>query len=185
MYLRRLRDLGAGERVPNYVYVIIEVPLDSEVEYVYDEDLDVIRVEKVLSPGARYPFNKGFIPGTLDESERTLNAIVISSRSFLPGSLIETKPIGGLRIFNKETSEYRYLVVTVPRERIDPVYAGIKNLNDLSKDLRESIRVFIENYMEGDHKESLIIDRWEEAQEARERILESVKRALSARTQRP
>ncbi|MEM4484411.1 MAG: inorganic diphosphatase [Sulfolobales archaeon] len=180
--MRKLRDFGAGERVPNYVYVVIEISLNSDVEYVYDEDLDMFRVERVLDPEMRYPFNKGFIPGTLDVNEKPLGAIVLSSRSFIPGFLVEARPIGFIELSYEEGLEH--VIISVPRERIDPLYANVRSLGELSEHIRSSIENFYEKYKRYNPEKSFKLNRWGEVGEAREIILESVKRALSSRNQK-
>ena len=178
MYLipRKLKDLGAGTRVPNYIFVIIEVSAGSDVEYIYDEDLDLIVVNKVLRPPLRYSFNRGFIPGTRDVNGELLRSIVLSEHSFEPGSLVESKPLGVLNIQTKDLSIEE--VVSVPHERIDPVYGRYKDINDLSKDLIHKITDFINRYY-GEHRSvgDEIMINWRTSEYAKEKILESVKRA--------
>jgi len=171
---RRLRDLGAGNKVPNYVYVVVETPFNSRVKYKYDEDLDLIVVDKVLSDGTTYPFNQGFIPGTRDEDGEALGVIISSNEIFLPGVLVETKPIGLLEIVYEDTLSIE--IIAVPHEKINSLYSGIRDISDLPKEFVEKITNFFSNYhMYG-------IDKWVSlrriggAQEAREKILEAIKR---------
>jgi inorganic pyrophosphatase len=171
---RRLRDLGAGNKVPNYVYVVIETPFNSRVKYKYDEDLDLIIVDKVLGDGLTYPFNQGFIPGTKDESGEPLEAIVLSNEIFLPGVLVESKPIGTLEIIYEDSSSIE--IVAVPHERINPLYGSIRDISDLPKEFMEKIESFFTNYRIYGVDKWISLRRIGRAQEAREKILEAIKR---------
>lgn len=174
---RRLRDLGAGSKVPNYVYVIIEVPMNSSVKYKYDEDLDLIVVDRVMYSHTTYPFNQGFIPGTRGERGEPLEAIVISDRPFIPGSLVEARPLGVLEIEVEE--EPGHIIVSVPHDRIDPTYSHVKEVSELPEEMLRKIEYFFDHYEELEPGRRVRVVGWRGSQEARELILEAVKRSMT------
>ncbi len=171
---RRLRDLGAGNKVPNYVYVIVETPMNSRVKYRYDEDLDLILVDKVLEKDLIYPFNQGFIPGTKDLDDEPLEAIIISNEVFLPGILIEARPIGLVEVEYEDELETQ--IITTPHDRIDSAYGKIRDINDLPQECLERIEFFFRNYRSYGADKWVSLKRIGGVQEAKEKILEAIKR---------
>ena len=59
-----MNNLTAGEKAPEIVNVVIEVPLDSRAKYELDHDLNMIVVDRFLFFDRGYPANYGFIPNT-------------------------------------------------------------------------------------------------------------------------
>ena len=63
-----LKDVPFGS--PEKFNVIIEIAQGSQDKYEYDEELDVVKLDRVLFSSVRYPSNYGFIPETrADEAD--------------------------------------------------------------------------------------------------------------------
>ncbi|MEM3221361.1 MAG: inorganic diphosphatase, partial [Saccharolobus sp.] len=69
--------VGPGKKVPDEINVFIEIPMGSNIKYEYDEEEEVIRVDRVLYTSMAYPFNYGFIPDTLAEDGDPLDVLVV------------------------------------------------------------------------------------------------------------
>jgi len=52
--------IGAG--APEIINAVIECPKGSHNKYEYDEELDEIRLDRVLHSPLYYPFDYGFVP---------------------------------------------------------------------------------------------------------------------------
>ncbi|TRM86339.1 inorganic pyrophosphatase, partial [Sulfolobus sp. E3] len=86
--------LGPGKKAPDEINVLIEIPMNSNIKYEYDEEEEVIKVDRVLYTSMVYPFNYGFIPDTLEEDGDPLDVLVLGNYSLLPGTVIEARPVG-------------------------------------------------------------------------------------------
>lgn len=177
MSSRRLRDIGAGNKVPHYVYVIIETPMGSHVLYKYDEDLDLITIEKVLNESFEYPFNQGFVPGTSGFNGEPLEAIVFSKGSFAPGTVIEARPVGAVEI--DIDGEPRSIIIVVPHERVDEYSRDIRDISDLPREFIEKLGSYLERSSNGSRAR---IKRVLGVNEAKEIILGSVRKTLAQRS---
>ena len=62
----------------NSINCIIETPKGSSVKYDYDPTLGTLALMKVMPAGLVFPFDFGYIPGTLGEDGDPLDVIVIS-----------------------------------------------------------------------------------------------------------
>ncbi len=170
-----MRRIGPGDKAPDIVNVIIEIPANSSVKYEYDDELGVIRVDRVLYTSMIYPFNYGFIPGTMEEDGDPVDVLVISDHQFLPGSVIEVRPIAILEMEDEEGVDAK--IVAVPRDKIEPKYSSIKDLEDLPDILRKRIEHFFQHYKELEPGKWVKIRGWKRAGEARKKISEAMERA--------
>jgi len=57
--------------------VVIDTPRGSRCKYKYDAKLGLFRVGKLLPLGATFPFNFGYVPGTLGPDGDALDVLVL------------------------------------------------------------------------------------------------------------
>jgi len=172
-----VKKIGPGSKAPDLVNVIIEIPAYSPVKYEYDEEAEAIRVDRVLYTSMVYPFNYGFIPGTMEEDGDPVDVLVISDYSFIPGSIVEVRPVALLEMEDEEGVDSK--VVAVPRDKVEPRYAGVKDLSDLPEILRKKIEHFFEHYKELEPGKWVKIRGWRGSEDAKRKIAEAIKRASS------
>ena len=60
-------NLTIGKDAPSKVNCLIEIPKGSNVKYEYDEHNGNIKVDRILHTSMVYPYNYGFVCGTLGE----------------------------------------------------------------------------------------------------------------------
>ena len=169
--------LGPGKKAPDEVNVLIEIPLGSNIKYEYDEEEGVIKVDRILYTSMVYPFNYGFIPGTLEEDGDPLDVLIVSDYTLLPGTVIEVRPIGILYMRDEEGEDAK--IIAVPKDKIDPTYSNIKDINDLPQAIKNKIVHFFEHYKELEPGKWVKVSGWGGASEAKARISEAIKRATS------
>lgn len=174
-----MRRIGPGKNAPEIVNIIVEIPAFSSVKYEYDEELETIRVDRVLYTSMVYPFNYGFIPGTMEEDGDPVDVLVISDYPFMPGSVVEVRPIALLEMEDEEGVDSK--VVAVPKDKIEPRYSGIRDLKDLPEIVRRKIEHFFEHYKELEPGKWVKIKGWKGVEEARKKILDAIKRAEGSR----
>ncbi len=166
--------LGPGDKAPEIVNVLIEIPMNSSVKYEYDEEAGVIKVDRFLYTAMFYPFNYGFIPGTLEEDGDPVDVLVISRIPVLPGTVIEARPIGVLLTEDEEGIDRK--IIAVPKDKLDPTYSGIRSVEDLPEALRNTIKHFFEHYKELEPGKWVKVASWEGVKEAKKIIASAVER---------
>ncbi|MCY0868918.1 MAG: inorganic diphosphatase [Desulfurococcus sp.] len=169
--------LGPGSKAPEEVNVIVEIPVNSGVKYELDKETGILVVDRVLYTSMVYPFNYGFIPGTLEEDGDPVDVLVVSSDPLLPGSLIKVKPVGVLETEDEKGRDAK--IIAVPAEKIDPRYSSIKDVWDLPEAVRERIRHFFEHYKELEPGKWVKVIGWKGRSEALDRIRKAIERARS------
>ena len=166
--------LGPGDEAPEVVNVVIEIPMNSSVKYEVDKEAGVVRVDRFLYTAMYYPFNYGFIPGTKEEDGDPVDVLLISREPVLPGTIIEARPIGLLEMEDEEGFDSK--VIAVPKDKLDPQFASIKDINDLPDAIKEKIKHFFEHYKELEPGKWVKVRGWKGAEEAKRKILEAIER---------
>ncbi|MFP3170708.1 MAG: inorganic diphosphatase [Sulfolobaceae archaeon] len=167
--------MGPGKKAPDEVNVVIEIPMGSSIKYEYDEEEDVVKVDRVLYTSMMYPFNYGFVPGTLGEDGDPIDVLVITSYPILPGTVIEARPVGILYMRDEEGEDAK--IIAVPKDKIDPGYSNIRDIIDLPEAVKNKIVHFFEHYKELEPGKWVKVSGWGSTNEAKARINAAIKRA--------
>jgi len=169
-----LEKLGPGDDAPNIVNVVVEIPMNSSVKYEFDKELCMAKVDRFLYTSMYYPFNYGFIPGTLEEDGDPVDVLVISREPLAPGSIIEVKPIAELEMEDEEGPDSK--IVAVPKPKLDPYYRDWSDVTDIPEHLKERIKHFFEHYKELEPGKWVKVRDWKPSSEAMDRIRRAIER---------
>ena len=137
-----------GPNCPIVVNSIIEITSETRNKYEYDEDLSIIKLDRVLHSPVHYPFDYGFIPQTLCDDGDHLDVMVITNAPTFPGCLVEVRPIGALMMEDEHGGDEKVLAVPLHI----PQYSHVKKLKDLSPHLLDEIEHFWLTYKFLEHK---------------------------------
>ena len=131
------------DKAPEEVLLTVEIPAGGFTKYeINDEGL--VYVDRFQSMPVVYPANYGSMPRTLAGDGDPLDALVLTREPLHPGVLIRFRPIGVLRML--DDGEHDEKIIGVPTDKIDPTYAGIRDLGDLPAIERERIEAFFRVY---------------------------------------
>lgn len=158
-----LKDVPFG--TPEKFNVIIEIAQGSQDKYEYDEELDVIKLDRVLHTAQAYPTNYGFIPETRAEDGDHTDVLLLSTNPIIPGSVVEARAIGFMNM--DDSGETDNKIFAVPTE--DPRFNDMNDLEDISKHLLKEYKHFFETLKQLQNKE-IKIGEYESADKAREYI---------------
>jgi inorganic pyrophosphatase len=163
-------DLSPGPSVPEVVYAVIEIPKGSRNKYEYDKDMEAFALDRVLYSPFHYPAEYGIIPQTLYDDGDPMDIIVLMDQPTFPGCVIETRPIGIMRMIDDDDNDDKILGVPIN----DPRCNDITDINDVSKHLLDEIAHFFKEYkyLEGKVTE---VQGWENAEKAFEALEHSIK----------
>lgn len=157
-----------GEKAPEVINVIIEIPKGSQNKYEFDEEFGIFKLDRVIYGSYHYPLDYGFIPGTRSEDGDHLDALVIGSNPLFTGCLAEVRPIGLLNMIDSGEPDAKVLAV----QAHDPRFDTIKNIKDVETSnphLLKEIMNFFETYKILQKKE-VKISGWSDAVAAKEEI---------------
>lgn len=168
-------NLQAGSNPPDDMNVVIEIAANSSaVKYELDKSSGLLTVDRFLTTAMCYPCNYGFIPHTLSEDGDPVDVLVLSPFSLMPGILIRARPVGLLQMTDEAGNDVK--ILAVPIAKITPCYGHVKEPKDLDKELLDKIEHFFKHYKDLEPGKWTKINGWQNAESAREVILEGIKR---------
>ncbi len=166
-----LERVPIGDKAPNIINAIIEIPARSSMKYEYDEALDVIKLDRVLHSPMFYPADYGFVPETRADDGDHLDVLVLISQPTFPGCMLEVRPIGVLDMEDEEGRDWKILAVSTK----DPRFKDVNNISDVDSHLMDEIQHFFEQYKHLENKWATV-KGWGDVDEAHKRIKESQER---------
>ncbi len=149
----------------------VEIPKGSRNKYEYDEDLDAVKLDRLLYSSIVYPTDYGFIPDTLGEDGDPLDAMVCVTEATFPGCVIEVKPLALFRMSDEEGLDDKILCVPLS----DPSWNTLETLDDLPKQLTDEITHFFSVYKDLEQK-SVEVDGWYSREDAEQMVEEGRRR---------
>ena len=163
--------LPLGERAPDTINVIVEIPSGSHNKYEYDKSLDIFRLDRALHSPVYYPGDYGFAPRTLALDDDPLDVLILVSEPTFSGCLVVARPIGILKMIDDGKSDDKVLAVPVG----EPEYAEVYNYTQIFAHQLRKIQHFFETYklLEG---KATSTHGWADASEARRIIVEAADR---------
>ena len=173
-------DFPQPNNNPEEFYAVTEIPAGGIIKYETDAKTGFLIADRFQSMPVAYPANYGSMPRTLAGDGDPLDALVLTRQPLHPGVLVGFRPIGVLRMVDKGEQDQK--VIGVPTDRIDPTYAGIRDLADLPAIERQRIEAFFRIYKElPEGRNPVQLNGWGDAAEARALISESMRRFQDSR----
>jgi inorganic pyrophosphatase len=163
-----LQSLPIGDKAPEEVNVVIEIPKGSQNKYEFDEHAGVFRLDRVIYSPVKYPLDYGFIPATRSEDGDHLDALVLGSDPLFPGCVVDMRPIGLLNMIDGGEADEKILGVQVK----NPRYSEINDIADIEKynpHLLKEISHFFQTYKDLQGKK-VELKGWEGVARAKEEI---------------
>ncbi|MAF77072.1 MAG: inorganic pyrophosphatase [Halobacteriovoraceae bacterium] len=162
-------DVSYGDNAPNEIVTIIEVPKGSKVKYELDKPSGLLKVDRILYSAVHYPANYGFIPQTYCDDKDPLDILVIGQENFVPGVLLNAKPIGVMKMMDQGEEDDKIIAVHAD----DPEYADFNDISELPQHRMKEIKSFFEDYKKLEKKE-VQVNEFFGAEEAKKIIKESI-----------
>lgn len=164
--------VNAGDRPPESINVMIEIPEGSSVKYETDVENGIIFVDRFLHTATYYPFNYGFIPCTKGADGDPIDALVLCQDSVFPMSVIRSRPIGVLMMEDENGDDPK--IISVPNKTVDPFYAKVNSGNQLPEYTRKQIEHFFKHYKETEPNKFVRIGGWGDVAMAKKLIRSAI-----------
>jgi inorganic pyrophosphatase len=163
-------QVPAGKDLPNDVYVVIEIPANSEpVKYEIEKYCDALFVDRFMASPMFYPANYGYINDTLADDGDALDVLVVTPYPVVPGSVIRCRPVGVLNMTDEAGVDAK--LIAVPHEKLTQAYNDVHDIDDVPELLRNQIKEFFENYKNLEKGKWVKVESWEGADSARAKIV--------------
>jgi len=169
----RLYDIDPGPESPELVRMIVEIPKNSANKIEYDGKLGIFRLDRALYSPMHYPGDYGFIPGTLAQDGDPLDVLALVSEPSFTGCLIEVRPIGLLRMVDREEMDEKVIAVPTRNPRFDEIHT----IDQVFPHVRRELEHFFSIYKELEGRVATT-QGWGGPREARRAILDARERYL-------
>lgn len=168
-----ISKLTAGDKAPEEVNVLIEIPQGSSVKYEIDKDSGALFIDRFLYTSMSYPFNYGYVPQTIDGDGDGIDVLVLSSQVVQAGTVLPARPIGMLEMEDEEGMDTK--VIAVPTKKIDPFFANIEDVSDLADAYKNKIKHFFDSYKQ------LEPGKWVKTKDflGKDAAIEAIKKSMS------
>lgn len=174
-----LSKITAGNNPPEDINVIIENPLGgTPVKYELDKESGAMFVDRFLHTAMFYPGNYGFIPHTLSGDGDPVDVLVIGRTPVMPGAIMNCRPVGVLMMDDDGGQDEK--IIAVPSPRLHPYHDNIENYADIRPILRQQIEHFFAHYKDLEPGKWVKTGGWQDADSAKQMILDGIARAKAA-----
>ncbi len=168
-----IKKLKAGKNAPEEVNVFVEIPQGVSVKYELDKESGLIFVDRFLYTEMNYPFNYGFVPGTLAQDGDPVDILVLSSKPVVPGVVIPSRPIGMLEMEDEAGIDNK--VIAVPLPKLDIKFKDFNDVTDIPPKMKEEIKFIFENYKKLEPGKWEKIRNWKDKKTAIAEIKNAIK----------
>jgi inorganic pyrophosphatase len=135
-------DIEVGDRAPEVVQAVIEIPKGSKVKYELDKQTGLLRVDRVLYSSVIYPANYGFIPRTLGEDKDPLDVLVLMQEPVMPLATLNARPIGLMNMQDRGEGDEKVICVHLD----DPAFNGYYHIWELPEHTLRELKRFFQDY---------------------------------------
>ncbi|WP_433249469.1 inorganic diphosphatase [Streptosporangium sp. CA-135522] len=137
--------------------IMVETPRGSRNKYEMDQDKQRIRLDRLLFTATAYPYDYGFIPGTLAEDDEPLDVLVLGQAPTFPGCVISVRPVAVFWMHDQQGPDAK--VLCVPDD--DPRFAHVQDIGDVASHVLNEIGHFFEVYKDLEPDKSSDTRGWE------------------------
>ena len=158
-----------GDKVPQTVNGLIEIPQGSRTKYEIDKTTGLLKLDRIIYSSFHYPINYGFIPQTLGQDNDPLDILVMCSESIQPLCLVEATVIGNMQMIDTGVADDKIIAVATK----DPGVNYITSVDELPKHFIAVLRNYFEQYKVLENKK-VEIDEFQNKEAAYKVIEEAI-----------
>lgn len=168
-----LSHVSPGKKLPEQFNVIIEISMNGDpIKYEVDKESGCIFVDRFMNTAMHYPTNYGYIPQTVAGDGDPVDVLVITPVPLPPGVVVPCRALGILKMEDEGGVDGK--VLAVPTDKILPLYARWKSLEDLNPTRLKSIEHFFEHYKDLDPGKWVKVLGWDGIEAAHKEITDGI-----------
>ena len=140
------------------IQVVIETPKGSRNKYAFDKEQKIFQLKKVLPAGMSFPYDFGFLPGTLGDDGDPLDVLVLMDEPAFPGCALKCRVLGiieGKQGRNRKTERNDRIVAV---EHGNHSFDDVRVIDDLGKKFLKELEEFFVNYHKMSGQQFQVID---------------------------
>ena len=143
-----------GEKAPQIVNALIEIPQGSKSKYEIDKKTGLLKLDRVIYSSFHYPVNYGFIPQTLGKDGDPLDILVMCTEAIPSLCLVDASVLGPMQMIDTGLIDDKIIAVAVN----DPCVNYIKSLDEVPAHIFKVLKNYFEQYKVLENKKVEIND---------------------------
>ncbi|GLR69194.1 inorganic diphosphatase [Agaribacter marinus] len=170
-----LSNVPAGEKLPDEVLVIIEIPaFSAPIKYEVDKDTGALFVDRFMGTCMQYPLNYGYVNDTLSDDGDPVDVLVMTPHPLIAGSVIKCRPVGVLNMTDESGQDAK--VIAVPVSKLSPIYDAVQDIDDVPELTKQQVEHFFSHYKDLEKGKWVKIEGWGDIDAAKAEIVSSAER---------
>ncbi len=162
-------NVSFGERAPQFVDGIIEIPKGNRAKYELDKESGLLKLDRVLFSSVYYPANYGFIPQTYCDDNDPLDILILSQIDIVPMCIVPAKVIGVMRMIDGGEADDKIIAVAEGDTSVN----HINDISELPVHFISELKSFFEDYKKLEHKE-VIVEQFQNREVAEQIIMKAI-----------
>lgn len=162
-------QVSIGDRIPEFVNGIIEIPRNSRAKYELDKESGLLRLDRVLYSSVNYPANYGFIPQTYCEDRDPLDILILSQMDIVPMCIVTAKVIGVMQMMDGTEKDDKIIAVAAN----DMSVSHFSDISELPDHFSLEIQSFFEDYKKLENK-TVVVEDIQDKEIAFQIVLDSI-----------
>ncbi len=150
-------EVQIGERAPQIVNAVVEIPRGSPAKYEIDKASGLIRLDRTLHGSMVYPTHYGIIPQTVFDDGDPLDILLLLPQTVVPLTLVYARVVGVMRMIDQGIDDHKIIAVADN----DHTQQHIQDIQDLDKSFLAELRDFFENYTNLEGKIVTVPEFWD------------------------
>lgn len=160
---------GYGDKIPQTVNALIEIPQGAKTKYEIDKQTGLLKLDRVIYSSFHYPVNYGFIPQTLGHDGDPLDILVMCTESIQPLCLVASRVIGNMQMIDNGEKDDKIIAIA----ENDPGVNYIYNIDQLPQHFTTVLKNYFEQYKVLENK-IVEIDHFQDKEAAYAIIMEAI-----------
>lgn len=162
-------DVEFGDRAPEYVNGIIEIPKNIRAKYELDKESGLLKLDRVLYSSINYPANYGFIPKTYGDDNDPLDILILSQIEVVPMCIVSARVIGVMGMLDEGEADDKIIAVA----EHDMSVNHINDISEMPTHFKRELKSFFEDYKKLENK-TVIVDDFQDRHAAMKIIQKSI-----------
>ncbi len=162
-------SVSPGDKIPEYVNGIIEIPQNTRAKYELDKDSGLLKLDRVIYSSMYYPANYGFIPQTYCDDKDPLDILVLSQITIVPMCMVSARVIGVMRMLDGGELDDKIIAVA----ENDMSVNHINDISELPVHFLKELKNFFEDYKKLENK-TVEVEDFQDANTAMEILQQSL-----------
>jgi inorganic pyrophosphatase len=154
-------QIPLGDKAPQVVNVVIEIPRGSGNKYELDKDTGAIFLDRVQPTTMKQPYDYGFLPQTLGDDGDPLDAMIVIDEPLYPGVVVPSRVIGVMYMVDDGENDEKLICVADD----DKHHEHVQSVDELGGHVKKKVEHYFAHYKDLQDKE-VKITGWGDKAEA-------------------